>query len=80
MLQAAATCPVALANWVPPMIEKNWNNPLLGGPFDGNDEEGQPLIAELARTQVLQRLFPALYSNQPQGNQPGQHAAPAKPR
>jgi hypothetical protein len=53
-------CPLGLASWLPPLIEKSWDNPLLGGPFDGTDDEGQPLISEMARKQVLQRLFPAL--------------------
>ncbi|HTU17745.1 MAG TPA: hypothetical protein VMG10_06740 [Gemmataceae bacterium] len=72
-------CPVALANWMPPLIEKDWNNPLLGGPFDGNDDEGQPLIGQIARDSVLHRLFPALYSGQQQAPPPSQ-ARPAKGR
>ncbi|HTU90890.1 MAG TPA: hypothetical protein VMF69_12505 [Gemmataceae bacterium] len=56
-------CPLGLVSWVPPLlIENNWDNPLLGGPFDGSDAEGRPLIPELARRQVLQRLFPSLYA------------------
>lgn len=53
-------CPIGLANWVPPLIEKDWDNPLLGGPFDGTDDEGEPLVSEQSRRQLLQRLFPAL--------------------
>ncbi|HEY7329383.1 MAG TPA: hypothetical protein VH592_17210 [Gemmataceae bacterium] len=55
-------CPVGLASWIPPLIEKDWNNPLLGGPFDGNDSEGEPLVPEQARKQLLQRLFPSLFN------------------
>jgi hypothetical protein len=53
-------CPLGLTTWLAPLIEKDWNNPLVGQPFDGNDEEGQPLISEEARQSVLRRLFPAL--------------------
>jgi hypothetical protein len=51
-------CPLSLVSWIPPLIEKNWDNPLLGGPFDGTDDMGEPLISESARKQLLQRLFP----------------------
>jgi hypothetical protein len=51
-------CPLGLASWIPPVIVKDWNNPLLGGPFDGTDDEGEPLISDSARRQMLQRLFP----------------------
>ncbi len=65
-------CPLGLAIWLPTLIEKDqgkektslkvdWDNPLLGGPFDVNDEEGQPLISEVSRRQVLQRLYPTLF-------------------
>jgi hypothetical protein len=59
---SCGVCPVGLVGWVPTLIEKDWNNPLLGGPFDGDDDEGQPLVPETARRQVLTRLFPALAS------------------
>jgi hypothetical protein len=48
-----------LVQWLPTVVrdnKKNWDSPLLGGPFDGNDEEGEPLIAEASRRNVLQRL------------------------
>lgn len=79
-LPCAGACPVGLANWVPPLIEKNWDNPLLGGPFDGNDDEGQPLIGEQARQQVLQRLFPALFQAQAQAQPEGPPSGSAPPR
>src|SRR5262249_51748007 len=44
-----------------PHFRMNWDNPLLGGPFDVTDEDGQPLIPESTRGQVLQRFFPALF-------------------
>ncbi len=53
-------CPLGLASWVPPLIEKDWNNPLLGGPFDGTDDEGEPLVPMQARRQLLERLYPAM--------------------
>jgi hypothetical protein len=78
----AGVCPVGLANWVPPLIVKDWNNPLLGGPFDGYDDEGQPLIGDMARMQVLNRLFPALSRGQPEGGPPPgqQRPPPMKPQ
>lgn len=69
-------CPLGLANWVPPLIEKDWDNPLLGGPFDGTDDEGQPLIPEHSRRQVLQRLFPGLYNDQSHDVAPQTTASP----
>jgi hypothetical protein len=63
-------CPLGLASWVPSLIEKDWNNPLLGGPFDGTDDEGEPLVSEQARRQVLQRLFPSLAASMAQETPP----------
>lgn len=68
-------CPAGLASWVPPLIQKDWDNPLLGGPFDVNDEEGQPLISEQSRRAVLQRLFPTLFGPVQQDTAPS--TAPA---
>jgi hypothetical protein len=67
-------CPIGLASWVPPLITKNWDNPLLGGPFDGTDEEGEPFISPVTKEQVLQRFFPALVRNPNQAS-----AAPGSP-
>ncbi len=72
----AGACPVGLSLWVPPLLEKDWDNPLLGGIFDVNDEEGVPLVSDTARTQLLQRLFPAVYTGKPSGEQPKQPGAP----
>jgi hypothetical protein len=60
----AGVAPVGLSTWLPSLIQKGWDNPLLGGPFDRFDEEGYPLIDDRARMQLLQRLFPALFANQ----------------
>jgi hypothetical protein len=73
-------CPVGLASWIAPVIEKDWDNPLLGGPFDGTDDEGQPLVGEQARRQVLQRLFPALAAAMQQEAAPTQGPSSAQPR
>lgn len=68
-------CPVGLASWIPPLIEKSWENPLLGGPFDGNDDEGQPLVDPYTRRSVLQRLFPgSVPQSQPPAGAPTQGA------
>ena len=69
-LPGGGACPVGLVSWVPPLIEKDWNNPLLGGPFDGDDNEGLPLVPEQPRRQVLQRLFPALVQAMTQDQPP----------
>jgi hypothetical protein len=74
----AGACPVGLALWVPPLIEKDWDNPLLGGPFDVNDDKGVPLISEHSRTQLLQRLFPATFNLQPPAAPP-QQLGPSTP-
>jgi hypothetical protein len=54
----AGLCPVGLTAWIPPLIRKNWDNPLLGGPFDVLDNEGQPLVDLFSRAQVMRRLYP----------------------
>jgi hypothetical protein len=59
--QGAGICPASFAGWVAPMIRTDWNNPLLGGPFDGLDEEGVPIVEEVSRRQVLQRMYPDMY-------------------
>lgn len=69
-------CPSGLVAWVPPLIQKDWDNPLLGGPFDGNDDEGQPLLPEQTRRQVLQRLFPTLFAASNAGSASSQLPAP----
>ncbi len=71
-------CPLGLASWVPPLIEKNWDNPLLGGPFDGTDDEGEPLVSEQARKQLLQRLFPSLIASMQQDNAPSRASSPSE--
>jgi hypothetical protein len=73
-------CPLGLASWVPPLIEKDWNNPLLGGPFDGTDDEGNPLISEQARRQVLQRLFPSLAASLAQEAPPASQSESSQSR
>ena len=71
----AGACPIGLAGWVPPLIQKNWDNPLLGGPFDVNDEKGVPLVSDHARTTLLHRLFPAAFNLQPPSSPPQQMGA-----
>jgi hypothetical protein len=61
---ASGACPVGFALWVPPLIQKDWDNPLLGGTFDVTDEQGVPLVSDQARTQLLQRLFPTMFAGQ----------------
>ncbi|MHB1421954.1 MAG: hypothetical protein ACYC3I_01915 [Gemmataceae bacterium] len=65
--------PQGLTSWLPPGIVEDWDNPLLGGPFDGSDDEGEPLVPDYSRNAVLQRLYPALFSDQtapPSGTPP----------
>jgi hypothetical protein len=60
-------------------VRANWDNPLLGGPFDGTDDEGKPLIESSTRDTVLRRLFPAAFAaeaNQP----PAAQNPPAPPK
>jgi hypothetical protein len=81
-LPGGGVCPLGLASWVPTLIEKNWDNPLLGGPFDGDDDEGQPLISDVARGAILQRFFPALFQNQnaqQESPAPKQSTSPSQP-
>ncbi len=75
-LMGGGACPLGLASWAPSLIEKDPNNPLLGGPFDGTDDEGYPLVEPQARLQLLQRLFPALYAN---ATPPGGESRPPSP-
>ena len=77
----SGVCPVGLASWIPSLIEKKWENPLLGGPFDGNDDEGQPLVDEFTRRSVLQRLYPgSVAPSQPPPGAPTKGAGnPAQP-
>lgn len=58
----AGVCPVGVLGWVPGVAKDNWDNPLLGGPFDGVDDESQQLIDDHARLAVLQRLYPSMFS------------------
>ncbi|HEY7427644.1 MAG TPA: hypothetical protein VH682_25660, partial [Gemmataceae bacterium] len=60
-------------------VRANWGNPLLGGPFDGEDNEKvpQPLIGEHSRDTVLRRMFPTVYAADAGKPQPGQQ--PAEP-
>jgi hypothetical protein len=87
----AGICPVGLGSWLAPRafrsdkdqpqrVDLDKDNPLLGGPFDITDEEGQPLIDQNARTQVLNRLFPALANPQTQGAPSGQSSSPPQQR
>ena len=75
----AGACPVGLASWVASLNEKNWDNPLFGGPFDVNDEEGVPLVSENSRKTLLQRLFPAMFNPQPPGAPPPEGMRPNQP-
>ncbi len=68
----AGVCPAAFVGWVPPMIRTDWNNPLVGGPFDGVDEEGVPIIDETSRRGVLQRMYPDMFKNPPAEGPPPQ--------
>jgi hypothetical protein len=77
-LSGGGACPLGLVSWVPPMIEKNWDNPLLGGPFDGTDDEGEPLVPDQARKQLLQRLFPAMAAAMGQDNAPPRPSSPSQ--
>jgi hypothetical protein len=61
-----------------PRFKMNWDNPLLGGPFDVMDEDGFPLIPEATREQVLKRFFPALFTGSQQGGAPPPPPAPTK--
>ncbi len=72
----SGVCPVGLASWLAPRnvqpekgkpwrLDLDWGNPLLGGPFDGKDSEGYPLIDEHVRMSVLRRLYPALFASMP---------------
>jgi hypothetical protein len=74
----AGVCPAGFSSWLAPRVlhssrgqprrvDLDANNPLLGGPFDGTDDAGQPLISEQTRRQVLQRLFPSLAASLWQG-------------
>jgi hypothetical protein len=74
-------CPIGLYTWMPSLIRENWDNPLLGGPFDVYDENGDPLIMPMARDHILKRLFPALYNTEPVRPGTGSPAMmPPKPR
>jgi hypothetical protein len=73
-------CPLGVTLWVPGLMKDGWGNPLLGGPFDGMDSEGQPLVDEYARGTVLRRLYPAAFAPAPPAGPEGppspQPAAP----
>jgi hypothetical protein len=58
-------------------VRANWGNPLLGGPFDGYDNEGVALIDDRSRDTVLRRMFPTVYAADDAGKKPGQK--PAEP-
>lgn len=78
-LRGCGACPAGFAMWVSPILQSGWDNPLLGGPFDIDDEEGVPLVMESARQSLLQRLFPMSFKSKPmtmpQAGTPG--AAPS---
>jgi hypothetical protein len=67
----AGAAPVGFASWLPPVIEQGWNNLLLGGPFDGVDGEGVPLIQPHVRIMVLQRRNPPKMPQRPPQGGPG---------
>jgi hypothetical protein len=82
----AGTCPISLLNWRNALalvrdsdgkVRINADNPLLGGPFDGTDEEGVPIIEDMSRRAVLQRLYPGMInSGPPQGAPTGGRPTP----
>ncbi len=86
----AGAVPVGFVGWLSPMIPTKaedpekpaaWSDPLVGGPFDGTDAAGSPLIQPHARAQVLQRrqaLTPGQRPAGPQGG-PGQQRGSAGP-
>jgi hypothetical protein len=61
--------PVALLQWEPLVLGEK-DNPLLGGPFDGDDDEGKPLIPPATFMVVLQRMNPNLFVPPPNPSQP----------
>jgi hypothetical protein len=85
-LPGGGVCPLPLAVWVPLQLvhpekhkdgtalvpNKDWSNPLLGGPFDRQDDEGVPFITAMVRQQVAQRLAPVK-------NRPGATRPPVPP-
>ncbi len=78
-LPVAGVCPLGLYLWAPAVIGQDADNPLLGGPFDCLNPEGQELIAPMTRDHVLKRLFPTLYNAEPAGgNRPQQPALPGR--
>jgi len=75
----AGVCPLGLSAWVPPLIDKTWDNPLLGGPFDGVDDEGQPLVDKISREQVMRRLYPGSFKTEAPADMAGQTPPQMKP-
>ncbi len=47
--------PIAFTGWLPGVVRESWHSPLFGGPFDGTDNEGHPLIGYDVRVRVLSR-------------------------
>jgi hypothetical protein len=73
----AGACPVGVLFWMPSLLKDGWGNPLMGGPFDGYDNEGKPLIDDYTREAVLRRLYPSAFAppkppnpDQPPSDQP----------
>jgi hypothetical protein len=57
----AGPTPVGLLGalaWVGPDKKATWQSALVGGPFDGDDKEGVPLITPNVRRVVMERLYP----------------------
>ena len=71
---------MGFAAWVPPLIRANWDNPLLGGPFDVADSEGYPLVDANTRQQVMRRLYPGSFNQQQPPNTTGQTPPPPTPQ
>jgi hypothetical protein len=62
------------------VLQHTGTNPLFGGPFDVNDDEGHPLIEQEVRERVMQRRYPGLQGKPPAGPPPaGPTGQPAQP-
>jgi hypothetical protein len=62
-------------------VDLDKDNPLLGGPFDGTDDEGVPLIESHARDTVMRRKYPAAFAAPAaESTPPGQNPAASPKR
>jgi hypothetical protein len=87
--ESAGACPTGLLDWIQRAgvvkagkgeARANWVNPLLGGPFDVVDDEGQPLIDQDSRLAVLRRLYPSSYKSEPPPGMQGGRPTPPQGR